>query len=176
MIMEDLCRKIPLIRQSIFKELDDQSFVNFKDASREISNPLRKERFYWIRVLRKYNYLMRDFKDYWAKAIKKTSAEFVKQIVILIDPFLKYQFIYDRYHAMLKGFFSPHHIAACSGKLDFYKHFVERTGDLNPKEEISELTTLHFAACNGKFEVLEIKPCGLFSRIRDVCSPKIYYK
>ena len=51
-MMEDLFRKIPLITKIIFEELDDQSFVSLKDASREIIANLKKERFYWIRVLR----------------------------------------------------------------------------------------------------------------------------
>ena len=45
--------------------------------------------------------------------------------------------------------FSPQHIAAFSGRIDFYKHFVERTCEINPKEQ--HLTTMHFAASNGKF-------------------------
>ena len=114
--MEDLCRKIPLISKSIFEELDDQSFVNFKDASREISTNLKNERFYWIRVLRSYNCLLRDFKDSWSIVVNRTPAEFVRKIVALIDQFYK-----DDCYAEDKTFFLPQHIAACLGKLDFYK-------------------------------------------------------
>ena len=39
--MEDLCIQIPLICKTIFLELDDQSFVNFKVASREIAKNLK---------------------------------------------------------------------------------------------------------------------------------------
>ena len=114
--MEDLCRKIPLISKSIFEELDDQSFVNFKDASREISTNLKNERFYWIRVLRSYNCLLRDFKDSWSMVVNRTPAEFVRKVVALIDQFYK-----DDCYAEDKTFFLPQHIAACLGKLDFYK-------------------------------------------------------
>ena len=80
--MEDLCRKIPLIRKNIFEELDDKSFVNFKVASREINDNLRNERFYWIRVLSTYHCLFGDFKDSWARVVKRTPPEFVKKLFI----------------------------------------------------------------------------------------------
>ena len=78
--MEDLCKKVPFLCKSIFEELDNQSFVNFKDASREINDNLKNERFYWIRVLRTYNYLLGDFKETWAKVVKGIPAEYVKEI------------------------------------------------------------------------------------------------
>ena len=87
--MEDLCRKIPLISKTILEKLDDKSFVNFKDASREIITNLKNERFYWIRVLRSYNCLLRDFKDSWSIVVNRTPAEFVRKIVALIDQFYK---------------------------------------------------------------------------------------
>ena len=76
--MEDLCKRIPLICKTIFAELDDQSFVNFKVVSREIAQNLKNERFYWIRVLSIYGCLIGDFKDSWASVVKRTPPEFVK--------------------------------------------------------------------------------------------------
>ena len=147
--MEGLCRKIPLISKSIFEELDDQSFVNIKDASREITTNLKNERFYWIRVLRSYNYLLRDFKDSWSVVVNRTPAEFVRKIVALIDQFYKE----DCCYAEDKTFFSPQHIAAHLGKIDFYKYFVMRTGVINPKEPIQIHdygdTLFHLAARRG---------------------------
>ena len=147
-MMEDLFRKIPLITKIIFEELDDQSFVNLKDASREIIANLKKERFYWIRVLRSYNCLYKDFKDSWSRVLNRTPAEFVRKVVALIDQFYK-----DDCYAEDKTFFLPQHIAACLGKLDFYKYFVVRTGVINPKEPIQIYdygdTLFHLAARRG---------------------------
>ena len=47
----------------------------------------------------------------------------------------------------------PQHIAADCGKLELYKHFVKRTGAINPKEQIAESTAMHYAAYYGKLEV-----------------------
>ena len=122
--------------------------MNFKDASREITTNLKNERFYWIRVLRSYHFLFRDFKESWSKVVNRTTAEFVRKIVALIDQFYK-----DDCYPEDKAFFSPQHIAACLGKLDFYKYFVMRTGIINPKEPIQIHdygdTLFHLAARRG---------------------------
>ena len=162
--MEDLCNRVPLISKSICEELDHVSLVNFKDTSREITKNLTSERFYWINsVLRAYNCFHGDFKDFWVKVVKRTPVEFVKAIVMLIDQF--YIGIQDNEKIiphLICGIynkqaisFSPQHIAAFSGRVDFYKHFVERTCDINPKEQHSDLTPMHFAASNGKLEVCQ---------------------
>ena len=146
--MEDLCRKIPLISKGIFEELDDQSFVNLKDASREITANLKNERFYWIRVLRSYNCLFKDFKDSWSRVVNRTPAGFVRKIVSLIDQYYK-----DDCYAEYATSFPPQHIAAFLGKLDFYKYFFVRTGVINPKEprQIHDYgdTLFHLAARRG---------------------------
>ena len=156
--MEDLCRKVPLICKNIINELDNQSFVNFRDASRKININLRNERFYWIRVLSIYGCLIGDFKDSWASVVKRTPPEFVKELVMVTKTFWKENLLEKIIltQSFIKPtFLAPHHIAAGCGHLEFYKHFVERTGDLNPKEENSEISTLHFAACNGKLEICQ---------------------
>ena len=89
--------------------------------------------------------------------LRISPVEFVKEIVMILDQF--YIGIQDDektithlicgiYNKQVISF-SPQHIAAFSGRIDFYKHFVERTCEINPKEQ--HLTTMHFAASNGKF-------------------------
>ena len=148
--MEDLCRKIPLISKNLLEELDDQSCVNFKDASREINAVLKNERFYWIRVLRSHSSLLRDFKDSWARVVNRTPAEFVKEIVVLIDQFGKLNF-----YTGAPTSYSPQHIAAFLGNLDLFHHFVVRTGDMHPKESDSGFTPMHLAAGYGKIELFK---------------------
>ena len=87
--MDDLCKRVSLIIKNICDELDDQSFVNFKDASREITKTIRNGRFYWIRLMRTYNCYHGDFKDSWAKVVERIPAEFVKEIVMSIVWFSK---------------------------------------------------------------------------------------
>ena len=122
--MEALCRNIPLICKKIFKELDSQSCVNFKDSSREINVNLKNERFYWIRVLSIYNYLIGDFKESWASVVKKTPPEFVKELVTVIEKFCKENLQKKLLAMSTPTFLAPHHIAASCGNLELYKHFA----------------------------------------------------
>ena len=123
--MEDLCKRVPLISKIIIEELDNHSLVNFKEASREITKELRNKRFYWIRVLRTYSCCNGDFKEFWAKIVKRTPPAFVKDIVMLIDKFSKVY--YSTNHKKLITVLSPQHIAAIYGKSQLYKYFVGRT-------------------------------------------------
>ena len=45
--------------------------------------------------------------------------------------------------------------------------FFTKTKHIGNKKKLALSVNIH---------TLEIKPCGLGSRIRDVCSPKIYYR
>ena len=179
--MEDLCKRIPLISKIICEELDDQCLVKFKDTSREIATTMKNERFYWLRVLRTYNCLHGDFRYSWARVVKRTSAEFVEEIARLVNQFYmssRFDHLSDSiggiFFAKYYGFwgdkhlisFSPQHIAAYSGKVDFYKHCVEKICDLNPKEQISGLSPLHFAACHGKLEVCQFIIANLDEKIQ----------
>ena len=131
--MEDLSKRIPFLNKIICKELYEQSLVKFKDTSREIANTLKNDRFYWIRVLRTYNCLRGDFKYFWARVVKRTPAEFVKEIAMCINQFyMSSHFDFSNYicgifFSKYSGFwgdkhlisFSPQHIAAFCGKVDF---------------------------------------------------------
>ena len=149
--MEDLYRKIPLICRNVFEELDNQSFVNFKDASREINGSMKNERFYWIRVLSTYNCSLGGFKDSWTSVVKRTPPEFVKELVMVTERF------YEENPSLFTPTIclSPHHIAAGCGNLKLFKHFIERTDRLNPEEPTVGITPMHYAACNGQLEVCQ---------------------
>ena len=162
--MEDLCRRIPLISKTIFEELDNKSFVNFKDTSREINSNLKYERFYWIRVLRTYNYLLGDFKETWAKVVKGTPAEFLREIFMILDLFYT-----NEEYAEQKVPFSPHCIAACCGNINLYNHCVERTSDINPKITNEESTPMHFAAFFGNSEVCQF----IMAKLDEITQPHI---
>ena len=52
--MDFIVKRFPTLAVNIFNNLDDQSLVNFKDANRENYVFMDQERFYWIRILKKY--------------------------------------------------------------------------------------------------------------------------
>ena len=63
--IEDVFKRFPHISESVFNELDNQSLINCKETSKELSAFLDKERFLWIRVLRNYSKHYQTFKDSW---------------------------------------------------------------------------------------------------------------
>jgi hypothetical protein len=56
----------------IFENVNDESLVKFKETSREMSEFLVKDRFYWLRILKKYNQIFDEFSKAWKMFIGKT--------------------------------------------------------------------------------------------------------
>ena len=73
--METVLKRFPFASKIILKKLDDQSLARSKEASRGITEFLENERFYWIRIIQKYN-------DDCRQVIKKTSIKDLKELAI----------------------------------------------------------------------------------------------
>ena len=52
--METICKRFPHLAERIFDQVDDQSLDNCKEISREVLKYLENERFFWIRITKKY--------------------------------------------------------------------------------------------------------------------------
>ena len=52
--METVCKRFPHLAERIFDQLDDQSLANCKEISGEVLEYLENERFFWIRIIKKY--------------------------------------------------------------------------------------------------------------------------
>ena len=87
--MEDLGRRFPLISQIILNNVDDKSLTKFRKASRENSNFLENERFYWIRRIKRYFSNFEEFQESWKKVIKKTPVDFLKDLAIDVHSFFQ---------------------------------------------------------------------------------------
>ena len=95
----------------IMNKLDHQTLVNSKKASRGIGKFLRNERFYWIRIIKKYNEHFKGFEKSWNQVIKKSSVGFLKELANAIP-----QTVYIKL-PWLTSKAGPHHIAASIGKV-----------------------------------------------------------
>ena len=78
--MENICQRFPHISKSIFDNMGDLSLVNCKEASRELSNHLDMERFFWIRIIRKYSRNFEEFKESWKTITYKTPKVIVEKL------------------------------------------------------------------------------------------------
>jgi hypothetical protein len=85
--MEDLCQRIPLVAVMIFKELNNQSLIKSKDASRELSLFMCNERFYWLRIIKNYNKNFLEYQVLWKKVLEKTPVSIIQQIAYAIQSF-----------------------------------------------------------------------------------------
>ena len=73
--MEDLCQRFPMICRIITNNLDTQSLINFKVSNRNISKCLDEERFYWIRIIKKYDQNFAIYSEQWKNSNWKNSRE-----------------------------------------------------------------------------------------------------
>ena len=85
--MDELCQRFPLIVQKIMNHVDNETLINFNEAGRNNVAFLEKERFYWIRIIKRYNCLTGDLQEVWKKVIRKTPVEIVKELAVEVHRF-----------------------------------------------------------------------------------------
>jgi ankyrin repeat protein len=151
--MEEFSNRFPALIPMILKNVDDQSLVKFKETSREMSEIIVNERFYWIRILKKYNQNFEEFSNAWKLVIEKTSVAMVQKLALDVQKFFSYTYNGKRHdnRGRLEKQWSPLHIAAVTRDLDLLKHIVVKTEDVNHESEncSNDYTALHLAAEKG---------------------------
>ena len=128
--MEILNKRFPLVGRMVFKNLDNQSLTQSKNASRTFSEFLVDEKFYWIRVIKKYNGNFVGVEESWREVLRKTPVDMIKQLALVVEEYFKHYF---------PMFISPLHIVAKKGTLKLFRYVFSRATDKNPiaKLEIS---------------------------------------
>ena len=127
--IEDVFNRFPHINESIFNELGNQSLINCKEASRELSKLLEQERFFWIRILRNYSRHYQTFNDFWKMAIYRTSIEIVKHLALAtktsawINPRTRFQF-------------NPIHVAIEVGNMELLGHISKKLREKIPSGSV----------------------------------------
>ena len=87
--MEELCQRFPLIAHKIIKHVDNKTLINFKEAGRTTNDFLENERFYWIRIIQRYNCLFGELHNVWKKVVRKTTVEIIKELAVAFHRFPK---------------------------------------------------------------------------------------
>ena len=146
--MEEFCERFPVLNKEILNQLDDQSLVNFKKSSRQMSKGLNQERCFWIRIIGKNYEFLESFSELWKKIIHKTPVEFIKDLALAVSLYFKKYLQKNTYWKDTRFLDpAPHHIAAELGLLELYQQIVEKTGLNNPWG--------HYV--QGKFKKFELK-------------------
>ena len=72
----------------VLENVDNESLAKFKETSREMSVFIVNERFYWIRILKKYNRNFQEFSKVWKMVIEKTPVDIIKKLVLAVEKFM----------------------------------------------------------------------------------------
>ena len=140
--IEEVCQRLPFVAQKILNNVDDKTLINFKEAGRKNDLFLRNERFYWIRVIKRNNYLIGELQEVWNKVVRKTPVEMIKELAVSVhqfphimkkkyqnetlSPFEFIQKIGNHWHPLFI-------VATCGCTPNLCHHIMERTGVKKPK-------------------------------------------
>ena len=168
--MEELCQRFPSIAQKIMNDVDNETLINFKEASKITDYFLEKERFYWIRIIQRYNCLIGEFQDVWKKVVKKTPVEIIKELAVAIHQFPQTMFravALDKfpqtmfrfrgfrkraisgnldYVQSIEKYWHPLFIGAACGSVNLCNHIIQKACVTDPKLSWGKITPLVFAA------------------------------
>ena len=62
---ENFCLRFPLASKTIFDNIDAESLIKSKAASRVLNSTINDERSYWIRIFRKYKMNFKEYSESW---------------------------------------------------------------------------------------------------------------
>ena len=156
--MEEVSNRFPSLVPMILENVNNESLVKFKETSREMSVFIVNERFYWIRILKKYNRNFQEFSKVWKMVIEKTPVDIIKKLVLAVEKFMIKRTWSDFFWQRSERQWSPLHIAAECRDLILLKHVISRTEDENhqhSKNSGNDLSALHLAAQEGYLEACQ---------------------
>ena len=73
-----------MLGKNILNLVEDETLVNFKEASRINNFFLENERFYWIRIINHYNCLIEELQEIWREVVSRTPTELIKELAVAV--------------------------------------------------------------------------------------------
>ena len=117
--MEIICKRFPLVTRLVIKDLDDQSLTKFKKSSREIAEYLDNERFYWMKMIKRYSKGFEEHEHSWREVINGLPAMIIKELAIATQQFFE---IHPSFNEM-----APLHIGVEKGSLQLCQSIIQNT-------------------------------------------------
>ena len=111
--MENCIRKFPVVGAMIFNNLDNQSLVVSREINEEISEFIKNERFYWIRIIEGY---IGGQEKAWKEVINKMPINVVKQLTTAVENHCHFGYGYD---------IAPLNIAAEDNNLELCEYIIK---------------------------------------------------
>ena len=139
--MKTIFQRFPDLGCDIFDQLDTQNLAKSKEVSVSWCSFINSEKFWWIRMIRKYvDEDVNEDPDIWKKVIVRNQIKIVKNLAIASRKFFKcYQ---KRKH------WSPVHIVAFFGDLQLCMQIFEKLKMKDPR-----ILPFHNAASGGNKEI-----------------------
>ena len=150
--MDELCQRFPLIVRKIMNHDDSETLINFKEAGINNATFLEKERFFWTRIIQRYNCLFGKLQDVWTKVIRKTSVEIIKELAVAVHQFPQTMFGYLQYGTYgqsisplnfvleIEKHWHPLLIGATCGSVHLCSHIIQKVGVKESKLRGNEIT------------------------------------
>ena len=157
--METICKRFPHLAERIFDQVDDQSLNNCKEISGEVLEYLENGRFFWIRIIKKYQSKLKDFPESWKPFIDRTPTEIVKEIGIAVSQFFQVRHLYSGKEGCQWSLIT---ISANHGDLALLQFIVNKI-KLKNVRKTERTIALFLAAWQGHLEVYDF----LMGRLRD---------
>ena len=159
--MEVLCQRFHLMAQKILNHVDDQTLINFKEAGRINEDFLGQERFYWLRIIQRYNCLIGELQEVWKQVVRKAPVEIIKELAVAVHQFPKLVFRkhkveilsgeqispFDFVHKIEKQW-HPLFIGATCGSANLCYHIIQKVGVKNTSlsSRCGKISPLAFSA------------------------------
>ena len=154
--MDELCQRFPLMVQKILNHVDNETLINFKEAGRNNSAFMENERFYWIRIIQRYNCLIGELQEVWMKVVRKSPKEIIKELAVTVHQFpktifknLKSKYMPGRtivspleFVQKLEKQWHPLFIGAACGSVNLCNHIIQKTDIKEPR--LTLRTTIRF--------------------------------
>ena len=89
-MMQDLeicCKRFPFVGKTILNNLEDQSLARITETNGGINNFLENERFYWIRILKKYSGNFKGFEESWNHVIENAPIAILQQLALAVQEY-----------------------------------------------------------------------------------------
>ena len=140
--MEVVFLRFPHLGKQILEKLGNQELANCRRMNRQWKTFIDGERFFWIRIIRKYaKFSNRD--QVLRQLLRHVYMDGILKMAMTVQELKNSQVL------------SPLHYAALSGNTQNFKAFFDVTYFKNPTDYITLLTPLHFAAEHGHLKICE---------------------
>jgi ankyrin repeat protein len=153
--MENLCKRFPHLAGAIFDQVDEPSLNICKEISGDVLEFLDNERFFWIRMIKKYQRRLKDFPKLWKPVVDKTSVEKLKEIAIAVSRFFQVRHLYSHRLFVRRRKWSLIAISAHQGDLALLQFIVNKIKLKNIRKS-ERITALFLAASKGHLEIYDL--------------------